>query len=250
MPVFPRRKLIPADVKSPSDLLDALNPFIDATGRALDGGVTLGNFRHVMVRMLITAPDDWVPLTLVSPFTRHPSVTFPPPAWKAWQEGSAVRARTRGLLAHPGPTPALGTRIATGIPTPKWQARHAVDGANAHAFVETQVNGTITFGAGSANLLSLEGVEYETTLAPPLWDKPAEAMLAGQDGSDYGVPAFVFCMSAERKDRRLVVPDSRPIWDAPLAEGGRKKERRLRIKRLGGLEPGVEHTVTLLCLYP
>lgn len=250
MPVFPRKKLIPADVKSPPALMDALNPFIDAVGRTLDGGLVLGNFRYIRVTMLITAPDEWVPLTLANSFVRYPNAAFPVPAYKVWQEGPAVRARTRGLLAHPGPAPSVGTPIATNIPTPKWQGRHAVDASDAHGLVETLTNGTLTYGAGAVAAFSLEGVEYETTAAPPMWETPAEAKLAGQDGADYGTPAFVYCVSAERKDRRVVVPDSRPVWDSPVVQGKGKQERRLRIKRLGGLEPGVEHTVTLLCLYP
>ena len=245
---LPKRPLQPEDLKNADRVLETLNPLQEVVHSALAGGISLDNLKKVVVTMYVTAPDEWVPLSLANGFVRHPALTFPVPSSLLYADAGRVRVRLRGLLTR-GAAPALGTVIAS-IPKPAWQARHDVDGTGAHAFLETQPAGTLTFGTGNPNALSLERVDYETSEALPAWSQTSEATLVGDAGMDYGVPLLVLSLSAERKDRKPVRPDPFPLWETPLVGEGRKRERKLRIRRLGGLQPGVQHTCTFLCLYP
>lgn len=249
-PRLPKRVLQPSDLKDTQRLLEVLNPLLESYSALLAGGLSLDNVRQITVTAKVKPPDEWTPLALVAPFARYPNAAFPVPGYKSYADGGAARVRVRGLLAHGGlPAPAPGTSIATGLPLPRWQSRHTVDGADAHALVETLTDGRLTYSSGNVSLLSLEGVDYETAAALPPWPAAVDVTLQGPNGEDYGTPALVVVLGATRTDRVTCMPDFIPMWETPVTGEGGKRERKLRIRRLGGLAAGVEHLVTFMCLY-
>lgn len=247
-PKYQKRTLEPADLKTPDKLLGTVNRLSETMAALTDGGVSFANLRKHVVEASITPPDGWASLTFgAGGFSRHPAATFPPPGALVYQLGGQRRAKLRGLLTR-GAAPAFGAVVAD-IPTAKWQGRHATDGDGAHAFLETRVNGTLTYGGGGVGTLSLEGIDYETTAQVPLWATPVDVTLTQEGQQDFGQPLFVLTLSATRADRVPCYPEPVPVWESPILGDGRTRRRVLRLLRLGGLEPGIRHTVRFLAVY-
>lgn len=254
-PRLPKRPLQPSDLQSPDKLLYVLNPVLEALALALNAGLTLENVKHVAVSMLVTPPDEWIPLTLLNGATPYSNPAFGAPAVRWTPSGTEYRGLLNRPAAGASTTPFARipdgyTGLAPNVTTPF----DCLVTPYAHGALEISPSGALvlqapsTFPAGG--WISLHGLHHAPTIpSPPLWAKPTEARLVGEAGLDYGVPLFVVCTGATRKDRQLVTPDLVPVWDAPIVGTSRNQERRLQIKRLGGLQAGVEHTVNFLCFY-
>lgn len=242
------------DVSSPDKLLDVLNPLQETLAGALSKGVSLENLRHIRVTMKLTPPDEWTALDLLDGCTVWNAGSHGVPACR-W---TSVGTQYRGLLQRPsaGSSFTAFARVPDSVSTlrPATSVVHPAVAAYTAGSVDVDANGYLYLSSPStfpaSNFVSLWGVTHASTPTPPLWAPQAEyeRVLTGDGGQDYGTPYLVLCLGATRGDRAQCTPDLVPQWEAPQV--GRAQQRVLRIRRLGGLEAGVEHTVTLLCLYP
>lgn len=252
-PKLPKRTLDVGDLRTPQKILDVLNPISESLSGALDKGLTLGNFRHVLVTAEVTPPDEWVPLELLNGTTPYVS-GFGAPAIRWTSSGSQYRG-----LANVTTGVDLGTPFAR-IPEsaaglrPGMPAIHpCVTDSYVPGAVEVRPDGTIYLAApdsiSTPGWVSLTGVGHPTTSGPPLWTQPIDVTLQAEEQQDWGRPAVVYVVAASRGDRVPALPEALPAWEAPLLTEGRSKRRVLRIQRISGLTPGIRHSVTLLALY-
>lgn len=254
-PRLQKRTLELADFKSPQRLQEVFNPLLESYSALLAGGVSLDNLRAITVTAKVKPPDEWTPLELVGA-TAYANPAFGAPAVR-WNAGTT---EYRGLLNRAAGGASTTSPFAR-IPDTAASLRPAITTPlatlvqpYAPGAVEISTAGAISLAAPSGftggNWVSLTGLQHPSTPSPPPWAAPVDITLAGANGVDYGVPTIVLTLSAVRKDRVLVTPDVFPVWETPSVGNLGKRERKLRIRRLGGLAPGVEHDVTFLALYP
>lgn len=253
-PRLPKRQLQPEDLKDTQRVLEALNPLLESHSLALAGGISVDNLRHVTLDVKLTPPDEWTPLELLNGATPYSNAGFGAPAVR-WNAGVT---EYRGLLNRPAAgasfvpfarIPATVETLRPNITTPL----PCLTSPYAAGAVEITTGGDISLPAPTtfpaAGWIALTGLSHASTHNPPLWAKPVDATLKGEGGADYGVPLLVLCLGATRVDRVTCQPDLTPVWEAPLMGQGKSMERKLRIRRLGGLDAGIEHIVTFLCLF-
>lgn len=253
-PRLPKRVLQPSDLKDTQRLLEVFNPLLESYSALLAGGLSLDNVRQITVTAKVKPPDEWVPLELANGATPYTNPDFGAPAVR-WLAGGT---EYRGLVTRPAagasfvpfariPDTAatLRPRITTPLPVTVFPyASGAVEVTTAGALSLPAPSG---FTAGG--WIGLTGLRHASTPNPPPWAASVDVTLQGPAGEDYGTPVLVLVLGATRTDRVTCMPDVIPMWETPVTGEGGKRERKLRIRRLGGLDAGVEHLVTFLALY-
>lgn len=252
-PKLPKRLLEAEDLRSPQKVLDVVNPMSEALSTALDRGLTLGNFRHALVTAEVTPPDEWVPLELLNGTTPYTGA-YGTPAVRWTPAGTQYRGLVNVTTGVDLGTPfARVPPIAAALRCPLTAIRSCVTDDYEPGAVEVRPDGTLYLGApvsiSTPGWVSLWEVEHPGTNGPPLWPSPVDVTLQSENQQDWGRPSVVYVVGASRGDRVPVLPDALPAWEAPLLTEGRSKRRVLRIQRVGGLAPGIRHTVRFLALY-
>lgn len=251
---FQRRTLEVADLRSPNKLLDLLNPLSEAVSKALGGGVSLGNLRKVVVTASVTPPDEWTRLELLNGATLYNNGSHDVPSVRWVPTGTDYK----GLLTRPqgGISFALPfARIPEGVSTlrPRTSVVMPATASYLGGSVDVDSAGNLYLSSPGTfpvnGFVSLWRCGHDSPSVAPPWNVPVDATMLGEGGQDYGVPALVLVLSATRADRKPCYPDPQPMWEAPLIGEGKQRQRKLRIRRLGGLQSGVAHVVRLLALY-
>lgn len=246
-----KRLLEAADLKSTDRVLEVLNPLLESYSGALAGGLSLDNLRHVTVTANLTPPDEWTPLELTNGSAVFLGGQWGVPAVR-WNAGNT---EYRGMLTKAATGPGDVARIPDSVATlrPRTSRNFGTSASNKFTGVDVLPDGTVRVATPSpivaGDFLALNSLSHEGPKAPPLWPTYEDVKLAGEGGKDYGTPFLVLALGATRKDRVACAPELIPTWEAPLISGVKTQERKLRIRRVGGLEAGVEHRVTFLCLY-
>jgi len=257
MPILLKKKHLEVkDLDSPQRLLDFLDPLQRTLSAALDKGLTLGNFAHLEVTMLLTPPSEWYPLELLNGATPYQNGGFGVPAarWTPWG------TEYRGTVSRPQSGTSFSTAFAripdnaASLRPPTPIAGMPVGASYAPGLVDFGTDGRLFLTAPSTfaanGWVSLHGVRHSNVASgPPMWAVPQERALVSAKGEDLGEPVEVLVLGATRKDRKPVETPLRPHWVTRLEKVGKSMERRLSIQRLDGLEGGITHTVTFLCLY-
>lgn len=250
-PRLPKRVLQPSDLKDTQRLLEVFNPLLESHSALLAGGLSLDNVRQITVTAKVKPPSEWVPLELASGVTVFAGGGRGVPSIRWTSSGVELK----GMLTKP--TGGIGTvaRIPDTMAAlrPYQGVTAPVATTGGAGYVDVNPNGDVDLSAPSGfvagNWVSLWGVRYDANAQPPPWPAAVDVTLQGPNGEDYGTPALVVVLGATRTDRVTCMPDFIPMWETPVTGEGGKRERKLRIRRLGGLAAGVEHLVTFMCIY-
>lgn len=240
MATFPESsQLRESDVRTPAQLLRALNGFIQPVEAALRKGLTLRDNAACHLRtMEVAVPAEWVPITsLLNEWKQSPDKSRPLVAWRKRDDGMA---EIQGALE--------GVRFgysAFAISDVIWPAstesRPCVS-PNPNSSYDIARNGqVIIYGTG---LQVLQPVAYPcANSAPATWTKPLEIQLPV---SFTGKPSYVLPVYAEDSKGAAIGPLSCHGWTQRLDTN--TKQYTVTIPRVFGLLPLRTYRVTIAVL--
>lgn len=233
-----------ADRRDAQDrLLSLLNGFFEEVAVGLNRRLTFGeNFAAEVLQVEVTAPDEWAPISSWGAgWSASSDASFPSPAVR-WEGG---RVHSRGLVVHSG-VPAAATTLATlpsGYGCPGSGMREMLHPHPTSGIGEVRVysSGVLEYHAGGA-ALSLSGLSWEASGAPPPWAAPVRKALR----ADFpGKPTGLLVLAAREASEGLPVAGCHVDWTPDTTPEGRPG---IRIRRVSGLSPGRRYLLTLLAV--
>lgn len=227
---FKRLRVVAADELS--RIQDNVAEGFERVRDILNAGLRYDNRVGELVTVSVTAPDDWVPVTLANGWTRHSDFGFFAPSQRKTDDG---RVFTRGLVERIAGVPVAGSTIFTTPYQASSRGRLQSNGATLDIFNVTPV---IAWDGGTS-ISFLDPLQYDALdRSPAPWASPVAVPLSANFMTDVSAVEVV---RAVETASGVSVSGVRARWVPTIT----RSVRGVSLLSLSGLVPLKTYSVTL-----